>query len=159
MSFIIVPAELSFEGLKMLVWPGLVEVTVIVGEWKGCGMYLVLYRPKSSEPAESRRKESSDEDGAEALKSVVERYGTMPRKCLPLRSWPVTARLLLVSIGLIVGTRLFETTAPGGFGVGVYAKTLCDKMPTNIIVLIVMRVFILLISVNTPLSRLLFGCF
>lgn len=82
---------------------------------------LLLLLPKSSAPAESRIKELSVAEPRVELKLEVERYGTSPRKCMPRRTFPVTIRLPLVSIGLDVSTRLLliwlggVVVTPAGF--------------------------------------------
>ena len=63
------------------------------------------YLFKSSEPAVSLKKELSEEELRLEPKLVADRYGTVPRKCLPRRTLPVINKFPLVSIGEGLCTR------------------------------------------------------
>ena len=63
------------------------------------------YVLKSSEPAESLRKELNEDEPRLEPKLVADRYGTVPRKYLPSRTLPVINKFPVVSIGEGVLTR------------------------------------------------------
>jgi len=74
---------------------------------------LLEYVFKSSEPAESLKKELSDDEPRLEPKLVGDRYGTSPRKCLPRRTLPVINKFPLVSIGEGLFTRELRKVVGG----------------------------------------------